>query len=86
MFKGRITGGSNMASGGTSPGTLFQEFETTGDTTVFTVTDFTLVAAKAKVYIGGILVYPKATAYSVSGQVVTMAVAVPAGNVVTITN
>lgn len=84
MFKGRITGGSNMASGGTSPGTLFQEFETTGDTTVFTVTDFTVVSAKVKVYIGGILM--PASNYSVSGQVITMVYAVPEGSLVTIMN
>jgi hypothetical protein len=71
-------------SGGNSPGSIFQEFEPVIDTTAFTVTAYTVVAAKTKVYVGGILL-PQAN-YTVSGQVITTTAAVPAYSLVTISN
>ena len=81
---GNLAGSSPSASGGTSPGSIFQEFPVTVATDTFTVTTFTVVSTKTKVFVDGILL--PSVNYTISGQVITTAYEIGIGSIVTVFN
>jgi hypothetical protein len=81
---GNLGGSNPSASGGTSPGSIFQEFTVTVATDTFTVTLFTVVSTKTKVFIDGILL--PSVNYTISGNVITTAYEIGIGSIVTVFN